>query len=38
MKVKIFRYGIIKMDFEKTAVIEQNVETNNQKLINHEPK
>ena len=33
-----FRYEIIKMDFENTAVIEQNFETNNQKLINHEQK
>ena len=33
-----FRYEIIKMDFENTAVIEQIVETNNQALINHEPK
>ena len=33
-----FRYGVIKMDFENTAVIEQIVETNNQALLNHEPK
>ena len=38
MGVKIFRYQIIKINFENTAVLEQNVETNNQKLINHEPK
>ena len=38
MEVKIFRYRIIKMDFENTAVLEQNVEINNQKLITHKPK
>ena len=27
------RYGIIKMDFENAAVIEQSIETNNQKQI-----
>ena len=26
-------YMIIKMDIEKTAVLKQNVETNNQKLV-----
>ena len=34
----MFRYRIIDMDFENTAVLEQNVETNNEKLINHELK
>ena len=38
MEVKIFRYRIIKMDFENTAVLEQNAEINNQKLINRKPK
>ena len=38
LRTMICRYGIIKMDFENTAVIEQNIEIDNQKLINHEPK
>ena len=33
MGAKIFMYMIIKMDIEKTAVLEQNVEINNQKLV-----
>ena len=33
MGAKIFMYMIIKMDIEKTAVLKQNVETNNQKLV-----
>ena len=37
MGAKIFRHKIIKMDFENTTFLEQNSETNNQKLINHEP-
>ena len=38
MGAKIFRYKIINIDFENTAVLEQNFETNNQILINNEPK
>ena len=38
MGAKMFRYRIINMDFENTAVLEQNVETNNEKLINYELK
>ena len=33
MGAKILRYGIIKLDFENTAVIKQHVETNNQNLF-----
>ena len=38
LRTMICRYGIIKMDFENTAVIEQNIEIDNQKLINYKPK